>query len=139
MLQRIELYGLGSAISRAWRDYTFTIHTRRAVATAVIALATVIEIGCGIVGGTIAGDFSEAPAVYTILSISTSIATHAAVVDICLDIGADVITVLRSFSANTSFINAIITVCDMCTAMIRGVCFACYVGAIVVKMGIANT
>lgn len=60
-------------------------------------------------------------------------------IGICLEIRADVITVLHTFGTYTNTIDTIITIGDMCTAMIWGVCFACYFGAVVVKMGIANT
>lgn len=59
MLQRVELYGLAAAIGRTRSNHTFTIDTRRAVAAAVIAFATVIEIRRCVVSGAIAYSISE--------------------------------------------------------------------------------
>ena len=60
-------------------------------------------------------------------------------IGIRLEIREDSVAVLHAFGAYTNAIDAIITVGDMCAAMIRGVCFAYNVGTIVVKMRIANT
>lgn len=59
VLQRVELYGLAAAIGRARSNHTFTVLTCRAVAAAVIALATVIEIGRCVMSGAIAYSISE--------------------------------------------------------------------------------
>ena len=139
MLQRVELYGLAAAIGRTWGNHAFTVLTCRAVAAAVIALATVIEIGRCVVSGAIAYSISETFSVLARLTIGTCIIAGTTVIGIRLEICTDVVAVLLAFGAYTNAIDTIITGCDMCAAMIRGVCFACCVGAIVVKMRIANT
>lgn len=89
----------------------------------------------------IAVGISEASAVDTVKSISTGIAACTTVVDVGLGIGADTIAAWQSFTCARA-IDAIIafaTGCGVISAMRRGIGFACHVGAIIVKMGIANT
>ena len=138
----VELYSLCSAIGGARGNDTFTINACQAVAASVIARAAMIEVGFGIAGDTAAIGVSEASAADTVKPISTGIAACTAVIDVGLGIDAGTVAALQSIHASTGAIDActaFTTVCVVITAMRRGIGFACRVGAIVVKMGIANT
>ena len=138
----VELHGLIAAIGRSFGDQTFASSTCRAITAAMVTLATMIDIGRCIMAGTIAVDKSETLAAYAFKTIATGIAACTAVIDVGLGIDAGTVAALQSIHASTGAIDActaFTTVCVVITAMRRSIGFACRVGAIVVKMGIANT
>ena len=140
--QGVELDSLAAAIGGARGNDTITINTCQTIAASVIARAAMIEVGFGIAGDTAAVGVSEASAAYTVKTVGTGIAACAAVVDVGLGIGAGAVAARVSIRTCACAIDASAmrtAVRIVITAMRCGIGFACRVGAIVVKMGIANT
>ena len=86
---------MGAAIGGARCNHTFADFTCRAVWAAMVARATVIKIGLGIVVDAAAVGISEALAADAVKTVGTRVTACTAVIDVRQNIGHNAVTDLH--------------------------------------------